>query len=862
VLPIRVLVTSTSRDIKAEVILSAVAAEPGMRLDQKRVLSVAETEPLLVGIPASEVSAVIWVGGSFDPNGPADRWLRLRPKLVLLVVNVVGDIVQLGLRNPNLASVVSAVRALAQSVGTDPDQRIARIDLVTPDPLRPMTHDPCVEPDPKPAISEDPGPAVQTPGSTNSETAGAIATQPPAGQMPLLEASIRWVRSVLRGAVANFPVNGGDTPGYSVTRDTLLQSLDQPAAISITEVDEADLDRAIAAAGQSHEPLAVANRELSLGPAGFRALLLTLAPEIDFRFQRCFGYLLDNMGYRTGSAALCRAMLGWAADRADQTDPLHALAKWHILEPSLASQPASEPLRTDRHFAAWLLGDTGALAADPRVRRVLRSRPWPGAHLTACLSDLASISAHCSWALLCGEDPAGWRAVAEKAAADGEATLRVELSALAPVDKVDAEDCGVIVARLAKVTHAIVIADAPPESVAAIDQAVVAGFLAAITVRKCKAALICPDEALAVRLLGNGTYELFPGPALTRAQHTAAVQIAARDSGVFLSPDAAQTAGDRYPLGLDEWEQAMRLAKHRALNGRSQEPILDQFITACKDLANESVGHLVERIEPAFDLKDVILPADRKQQLQEIVNHVRLAPKVFDDWKFREQLPYGQGVAALLSGPSGVGKTMGALAVARALGIQVLRIDLSRVISKYLGDTEKALDRVFTDANRSGSALLIDEADALLGKRSEVKDAHDRWANIEVSYLLQRIESCSLTLLTTNLRQNLDAAFLRRLRFVVDFPRPDIESRELIWRRCLPAESHTLTDGDFRQLARRIDLTGGNIRQITLRAAFAAAAVGEYIGMAHIAQGSRAEYAKLGMPPAELDIPNSRGAAA
>jgi SpoVK/Ycf46/Vps4 family AAA+-type ATPase len=204
---------------------------------------------------------------------------------------------------------------------------------------------------------------------------------------------------------------------------------------------------------------------------------------------------------------------------------------------------------------------------------------------------------------------------------------------------------------------------------------------------------------------------------------------------------------------------------------------------------------------------------------------------------------------------------MAALAVAKSLGIQVLRIDLSRVVSKYIGDTEKALDRVFMDANRSGSALLIDEADALFGKRSEVKDAHDRWANIEVSYLLQRIETCSLTLLTTNLRQNLDAAFLRRFRFVLDIPRPDIESREAIWRQCLPAESHVLTDGDFRQLARRIDMTGGNIRQITLRAAFAAAAAGESIGMEHVAHGARAEYAKLGLPPAEIDVCKFRRAA-
>jgi AAA+ superfamily predicted ATPase len=694
------------------------------------------------------------------------------------------------------------------------------------------------------------------PGSTDR-----TSMRPAPPSMPLIEATVRWVRSVLRSAVTNFPVSSGDTPGYSVTRDTLLQSLDQPAAISITDVDESDLDAALAAAAKSDEPLALAYRTLGLDPAGFRALVLTLAPELDLRFQRCFGYLLDNMGHRAGSAALNRAVLEWAADRAEQADPLLALAKWRILEPTGVAQPPGEPLRMDLHFAAWLLGDAAALTADPRVRRVLRSRPWPGTHLTTCLSGVTSITTQCSWAVLSGDDAAGWRAVAEKATAGGAVILRVELAALAHLDKIDAEDCGIRIARLAKLTQAFVVVDAPPESIAMIDRAVVAGLLAAITDRKCNAALICSDEALAVRLLGGASYERFAGPPLTSAQHISAVQIAARDAGVFLSPEAAETAGARYPLGLDDWEHAMRLARHREPNYKTSEPILDRFRTACKELANESVGHLVERIDPVFKLEDVILPQDRKQQLEEIVDHVRFASKVLDEWKFREQLPYGQGVAALLSGPSGTGKTMAALAVAESLGIQVLRIDLSRVISKYLGDTEKALDRVFTDANRSGSALLIDEADALLGKRSEVKDAHDRWANIEVSYLLQRIETCSLTLLTTNLRQNLDAAFLRRLRFVVDFPRPDVESREAIWRKCLPTESHVLTDADFRQLARRIDMTGGNIRQITLRAAFAAAAAGEFIGMKHVAHGACAEYAKLGLPPAEIDLSNFRRAA-
>ena len=219
-------------------------------------------------------------------------------------------------------------------------------------------------------------------------------------------------------------------------------------------------------------------------------------------------------------------------------------------------------------------------------------------------------------------------------------------------------------------------------------------------------------------------------------------------------------------------------------------------------------------------------------------------------------------MTALFHGPSGTGKTMAAIGIAHQLGIQLLRLDLSRMVSKYIGDTEKNIDRVFTDAQRSGSAILIDEADALLGKRSEVKDAHDRYANIEVAYLLQRMESYEgLAILTTNMRQNLDPAFLRRLRFIIDFPRPDVIARERIWRQCLPRESHMLDDAAFRQLARRVDLTGGHIRQVTLRAAFGAAAAGVQIGLEHIAHAARAEFAKLGMPPAELDLTSARKAA-
>jgi SpoVK/Ycf46/Vps4 family AAA+-type ATPase len=305
----------------------------------------------------------------------------------------------------------------------------------------------------------------------------------------------------------------------------------------------------------------------------------------------------------------------------------------------------------------------------------------------------------------------------------------------------------------------------------------------------------------------------------------------------------------------------MQMAMARPL-GDEPQSAQARFITACKEVSAQGASGLAQRIEPIFELADVVLPADRKDQLEEIVDNIRFAPKVLEGWKFRDQLPYGLGVTALFHGPSGTGKTMASMAVAKALGVQILRIDLSRVVSKYIGDTEKNIDRVFQEAQLSGAALVIDEADGLLARRGEVKDAHDRYANLEVAYLLQRMEAYEgLAILTTNLRQNLDSAFLRRLRFVIDFPRPDAAAREEIWRRCLPAESHLLDDATFRQLARRIELTGGSIRQITLRAAFLAAAAHTQIGPEHITHAVNAEFAKLGMPAIEIGLVDKRAAA-
>jgi SpoVK/Ycf46/Vps4 family AAA+-type ATPase len=423
------------------------------------------------------------------------------------------------------------------------------------------------------------------------------------------------------------------------------------------------------------------------------------------------------------------------------------------------------------------------------------------------------------------------------------------------------EECARRLERVRRLTGDPILIDLVSWDYAGVDDGIRL-FLKTLGDRGGTSALIGSEQARVVRLIGSTPFELIADDPLPIDALAAAVKTAAHAADLYLTTDGAEAMARRFPLHLDGLEHAMSLARSRPKDSDANDPELERFTAACKEVVSDGISQLADLIEPVFDLDDVVLPADRKEQLVEIVDNIRLAPRVLDDWKFRHQLPYGRGVTALFFGPSGTGKTMAAIGIASRLGIQLLRFDLSRVVSKYIGDTEKNIDRVFTDAQRSGSAILIDEADALLGKRSEVKDAHDRYANIEVAYLLQRMEAYEgLAILTTNMRQNLDPAFLRRLRFIVDFPRPDAEARETIWRQCLPALSHTLDDRAFRQLARRIDLTGGHIRQITLRAAFIAAAAGTTIALEHIAHAARAEFTKLGMPSVDLDVGPGRQAA-
>jgi hypothetical protein len=262
---------------------------------------------------------------------------------------------------------------------------------------------------------------------------------------------------------------------------------------------------------------------------------------------------------------------------------------------------------------------------------------------------------------------------------------------------------------------------------------------------------------------------------------------------------------------------------------------------------------LAQRIDPIASWPDIVLPAQQLRILREIAVHVRNRSTVYERWGFAARYARGLGITALFAGPSGTGKTMAAEVLANELRLDLYHIDLSQVVSKYIGETEKNLRNLFDAAEGGGAVLLFDEADALFGKRSEVKDSHDRYSNIEVSYLLQRMEAYrGLAILTTNMKDALDPAFLRRIRFVVQFPFPGIDERSEIWRRVFPAA--TPTSGLAVDRLARLNLSGGSIRNIAMNAAFLAADEGGAVRMAHLATAARSEFLKLEKPLSDAEV--------
>jgi len=319
----------------------------------------------------------------------------------------------------------------------------------------------------------------------------------------------------------------------------------------------------------------------------------------------------------------------------------------------------------------------------------------------------------------------------------------------------------------------------------------------------------------------------------------------ALDGSVPTTVDAA-AATAQFRLTPEQAEQAAGVARRRAAAGDRPLTLADVHMAA-RGLNSSGLERLSRRIEPRAAWNDLVLPAPVVGRLRELAARLRLRERVLDTWGLGRASSRGRGITCLFAGDSGTGKTLSAEVVAGDLGLDLYVIDLSTIVDKYVGETEKNLDRVFAEADRVNGVLLFDEADALFGKRSEVKDARDRWANVEVAYLLQRMELFDgMAVLTTNLRANVDEAFLRRLDGVVEFPLPDEEHRGALWAKDLGRGLPLAADVDVPFLAKSFKLSGGNIHNVVVTAAYLAADGGDAVGMPELIRAIEREYRKLG----------------
>jgi hypothetical protein len=356
--------------------------------------------------------------------------------------------------------------------------------------------------------------------------------------------------------------------------------------------------------------------------------------------------------------------------------------------------------------------------------------------------------------------------------------------------------------------------------------------------------------------LPSGTLAVALAPrTVDESRRTWEQQLAA--AGVAVDGRTLEVLADRFPLTPSRIADAVAGAATRArlralrefpLDDRSCDPTLDDLQAAIRALSGADLAGLARKIEPVHGWETIVLPEDSQVQLREMCLRVAHRRRVMD-WGFGQRVARGSVVSALFAGPPGTGKTTAAEIVAAELGLDLYKIELAGVVSKYIGETEKNLERIFAAAEETSAVLFFDDADVLFGKRTEVTDAHDRYANIEVAYLLQRMEQYEgITILATNLRQNMDEAFVRRLQFIIEFPFPDPAQRREIWRVLMPPQAPCDETVDFDLLAEHVPLAGGYIRNIVLDAAFLAAAGGDTgaIGMKHLVRATWREYQKLG----------------
>jgi len=578
-------------------------------------------------------------------------------------------------------------------------------------------------------------------------------------------------------------------------------------------------------------------------------LLLTAAPSLDGAFARAYAELADDprRDYATLHLALA-LFVEEATERllaADCLMPQHALRALCLVD---VDGDDREPLVTRR------------LRIDERVSNYLRGVSYIDERVASCVTPLREslrtdsvTEAGCEAAALIAAAANQWTTINLLGEADGAAreAARIacvdlgylpqllDLRRFAALDAAHREKLVTLIGREALLAGMALVVDASgvergSESALAVDEliATLPATLFVISQERWPAA----GDVAVVRTAR---------PTRAEQQTLWRKALAARPNSVNGEID---TITQQFDFAADAIADVVSRAAQRddTITGRV-------LWNACREQTGTALEDLACRIPPRYGWDDIVVGDEVRSQLRELAAQVQQRARVYESWGFGAKLGRGRGITALFAGASGTGKTMAAEILAMHLELDLYRIDLAGVVSKYIGDTEKNLRRVFDAAERSGAILFFDEADALFGKRTDVRDSHDRYANLEVNYLLQRMEDyAGLAILATNRRSALDPAFLRRLRFVIDFPFPATDDRRRIWERVFPPQAEV--ERLELSLLSGLDLSGGNIKSIAVNAAFLAASADTPIAMSHVMRAAAREYGKLAKPigPAEF----------
>ena len=705
-----------------------------------------------------------------------------------------------------------------------------------------------------------------------------IAAQTLAGLLPELERLDRRLAAATTAAAARF----GPHAARDAFRGLHLDAADAarllaqpPSAPFLTDDADADVSPPLA------PRLAWLAQTFDLTRFDLDLLLVALAPEVDMRYEQLYAYLQDDVTRRRPSLDLalnlwCSSAAAKLAGRS-RLAPESPLLRHHllILRPPSGQEEASFlnfTLQVDPQIVDVLLGQGGL---DRRLTAFCTleqpALAWDQAPVPTDLA--AALTTIARQARAAGQPvrfyfhgPAGGSQRQAAAALASDLGRPILCADLAQLGVHDDRDVLRVLWREAQFQDAVLYLDnldALRQSAPSLYAALAAGLATASgLVILSGTQPWTPDP----RHLTAVTVVPFAAPDAATRRTCWQARLAA--AGVSLPDDALSALASRFRLTPGQIDEAMagafnRAAWRAATGAPASEMVVDDLFAAARAQSGHELATLARKIEPMTTTRlsspkswhRLVLPDDVTAQLHELVERAAAQVRVMDTWGFAQTLSRGKGTTALFAGPSGTGKTMAAEIIARDLGVDLYQIDLSSVVSKYIGETEKNLDRIFRAAEDANAVLFFDEADALFGKRSEVRDSHDRYANLEISYLLQRMEAYDgLAILATNLREHLDDAFTRRLSMIVHFPAPDEPGRRRIWQRIWPPETPLAADVNFDFLARQFKLAGGNIQNIALNAAYLAAADGGVVTMGHLRHATRREYQKMGKALSDLEL--------